>query len=235
MFRQLGNPARAALLMMGLSLFAARANATTTVTMTLAQMVEQSAAVVRMRVVDIDENAYDHEQQEPFTRVDGLALEVLVGAADDNISFLVRGGKLPNGDTASWGELDLVIGETYLLFLRAEYRISPILAAYREVVVDRKTVLVDEGGQLLDWTYDAPEFSVPVAEEAEPNVAVQKSRAATLTRVQMSARRPLRALPRWAQTRAQIADKIRAVHTFRPARKFVGRPSAKPFTTLEAP
>lgn len=215
--------------------FAQTASATTPAPLTLAQMVEQSAAVVRMQVDVVDDTAFDTQLEEPFTRVEGRVLEVLVGEADERLSFLVRGGQMPDGNRMVWGELDVVAGETYLLFLLADYKISPILAAYREAIVEGKTVLVNEGGQLLDWSYDAPAFSGPVVEEVEPPPAVQKSRAAALVRTHMSVRRPLRALPRGAQTHAQIFDKIRAVHTFRPALTFVGRPSSKPFTVLEAP
>lgn len=187
----------------------AQANMTTP--RTLAQMLEESAAVVRMTITRIDENAYNAQEEEPYTLVAGDVVEVLAGDIGKHHAFLVRGGLRPNGDRRHYIDLNLQVGETYLLFLRAQYQISPILAAYREAVVDGVTVLVGEEGHLLDWSGEYPQLAEAVVDiEQAGGLGANKSRASNdQQRIVTSKRMPLMPLPRRFQSALVVSAKIR--------------------------
>lgn len=139
----------------------AGARADSHVPIKLADMIEASGLVLRVEATSIDEAAYDFATKEAFTKVGLTVLEVLSGeTSDKTISLMLRGGLLPDGNHQVWSVVpELVVGETYIVFLRdGDYVITPFVTAdvYREKRVDGQDVLVDQDGLLVDLSSEIP-------------------------------------------------------------------------------
>jgi hypothetical protein len=118
-------------------------------------MLSRSAAVVVATVTGIDPNA-GNGAKEALTRVEIDVQDVVHGETPGGSkqSLLFRGGVLPDGMEVQYSNgLSLAAGEQYILFLRSEYYISPLLqapgATLRVALLGGRRLPVNESGQAL--------------------------------------------------------------------------------------
>lgn len=177
---------------------------------TLPEIIEKSAAVVRVRVLEIDEAGYDFDTQEALTGVRVEVLETLVGQVDSEITLVFRGGLLPDGARQVWDIVpELIVDQVYVLFLRADhYFITPLVSPFilREVEVNGERVLVNPEGRLVELNLEYPQVGSVVV-DPEEGIESEHTR--------QKGRKHVVRLPRKMQTEAKAFELIRAVGRFR--------------------
>jgi hypothetical protein len=119
--------------------------------LSLDAMLRESAAVIVATVVDVDPRAGN--ESDPMTRVSLEVSDVIRGKlpAGSGQSLVFRGGELPNGEIVSYSNVvELSIAERYILFVRSEYYISPLVqapsAVLRVAQLEGKDVVVNAAG-----------------------------------------------------------------------------------------
>ena len=124
-------------------------------TLALEDLVERSDAIVVASVKSIDEFA-SRDPRAPLTTVELDVLHVLRGTLSDPSAFKMtfRGGVTPEGMRQQWTSVPpLAVGDEYVLFLRAEYYVSPLIPALngvlRAVRVQGRKIAVDAGGRVI--------------------------------------------------------------------------------------
>ena len=139
----------------GLLTIAPRASASRAEPLSLEQMMTRSAAVVAATVTSVDDRAGD-KASEPLTRVTLDVSDVLHGRTSGKAKeqLIFRGGQFPNGETVSYSNvIELLPGERYILFVRSEYYISPLLpgsgSVLRIATVGGRSVVVNQAGHGL--------------------------------------------------------------------------------------
>lgn len=125
---------------------------------TLDAMIARSDAIVVCNVVSVDERA-SLDPSQPLTSVKCAVDELLRGqlpAAQNKgeLELLFRGGITTEGLRLRFSSVPaLSAGERYLMFLRSDYYVSPILPVpqglIREVSVGGAPVAVDESGRAI--------------------------------------------------------------------------------------
>jgi hypothetical protein len=120
----------------------------------LEAMFRQSTAVIVAKVVEIDPRA--GSELDPLTRISLEISDVIRGkvAVGSRQQLVFRGGELPNGDTVTYSNaVELSVMERYVLFVRSQYYISPLLQAEGAVLrvprIDGREVVVNGAGQGL--------------------------------------------------------------------------------------
>lgn len=121
---------------------------------TIVDTLAQSAAVIVGTVTAIDERAglAHPERGEALTRVTLSVDRVLLGSgAGKQVDLVFRGGVLADGSIARLSHVPLLAtGDRYILFLRPEYYVSPLVnsrhALLRIVKFAERSVVVDEYG-----------------------------------------------------------------------------------------
>jgi hypothetical protein len=114
-------------------------------------ILRESAAVIVATVVDVDPRAGN--ETDPMTRVSLEVSDVIRGKlpAGSRHALLFRGGELPNGAMVSYSDVvELSVAERYILFVRSEYYISPLVqapgAVLRVAQLEGKEVVVNAAG-----------------------------------------------------------------------------------------
>lgn len=146
----------ATLLTIALLTLSAPATASTGKDPSLQDLVQDSDLIVVGAITAVDDTA-GATAEEPLTRVDIAVERTLRGnsaPSGKTFSIYYRGGLRADGLTSKWTNTpELVVGDRYVMFMRAEYPIHPFVDAsanlMRVVRSGDRDVVVDRYGQLI--------------------------------------------------------------------------------------
>ena len=124
-------------------------------TLALDDLVERSDAIVVGSVKSIDESAGGNPRF-PLTAVKLDVARVLRGQLSNPKTFTItfRGGVTPQGMRQRWTNVPaLAVGDEYVLFLRAQYYVSPLIPAQKSILravrVQGRRIAVDADGRVI--------------------------------------------------------------------------------------
>lgn len=127
----------------------------------LAENLDDTALVVRARVLDVDPAAYDFDTREALTHVSLDILETLFGdASKRRVEFFVRGGLKPDGGYRRYsGVPRFTVGSTYLIMLRhGSWHLAPVTnlehGVFREEDRDGRQVFVNQQGKAVKGLFE---------------------------------------------------------------------------------